>query len=237
MARHSRASARTRRQQAGEAAVEAVVAAAAPRRTRHGGRQRTCCRGARELVRQWHGSVLQRAVPRPEPAGTHLRSRHRTWPRSTDGGATSSNTNWESKGVHVDHHAMAFDPLDKNHILLGNDGGLYETYDFGETWKFHATLPVTQYTASGVTTPSRSTTCAAARRTTSRSADRHAPPTLGHPQQRLVQHRGWRRVPGARHMEDQYTSSRVAERRLQRASTCDGPRPGHSADDGVGGRR
>src|SRR5262249_15511063 len=51
---------------------------------------------------------------------------------SRDGGKTWQQTGFENRtGMHVDHHVVRFDPSDRNHMLIGNDGGVYETYDRG----------------------------------------------------------------------------------------------------------
>ena len=64
---------------------------------------------------------------------------------SKDGGKTWNTTDIEDYGVHVDHHSIEFDATDPKHILLGNDGGLYESYDEGKTWRFFTNLPITQF--------------------------------------------------------------------------------------------
>ncbi len=47
--------------------------------------------------------------------------------------------------MHVDIHAWWIDPDRTDHLIAGSDGGVYETWDRGRTWRFMANLPVTQF--------------------------------------------------------------------------------------------
>ena len=67
-----------------------------------------------------------------------------TWLHHTeDGGKTFKETGEKSK--HVDNHAMWINPNNTNHWLVGCDGGLYETWDGAENWKFYQNLNLTQF--------------------------------------------------------------------------------------------
>ncbi|MGI8581884.1 MAG: WD40/YVTN/BNR-like repeat-containing protein, partial [Chitinophagaceae bacterium] len=62
---------------------------------------------------------------------------------STDGGKTFHNLGEKSK--HVDNHVIWVNPNDTKHMLIGSDGGLYETFDEAQNWNFKANLPITQF--------------------------------------------------------------------------------------------
>ena len=63
--------------------------------------------------------------------------------RSEDDGKTWVNIEGDNK--HVDNHAVAFHPTDKDFLLVGCDGGVYRSYDYCQTWQFCENLPLTQF--------------------------------------------------------------------------------------------
>jgi photosystem II stability/assembly factor-like uncharacterized protein len=62
---------------------------------------------------------------------------------TNDGGATFSAM--PRKNRHVDDHALWIDPQDNTHLVVGCDGGVYESHDLGGNWHFKANLPITQF--------------------------------------------------------------------------------------------
>ena len=63
--------------------------------------------------------------------------------RTTDGGKTMLPLS--NRHVHGDYHAIVFDPANPDYLMAGSDGGVYETYDALENWKFYANMPITQF--------------------------------------------------------------------------------------------
>lgn len=59
-----------------------------------------------------------------------------------DGGTT-----WSKLGTdlrHVDDHAMWQNPVNPLHMIIGGDGGVYESYDQGKNWNFKSNLPIAE---------------------------------------------------------------------------------------------
>ncbi len=46
---------------------------------------------------------------------------------------------------HVDDHALWINPENNDHLLVGSDGGIYESHDRGSNWRYIPNLPVTQF--------------------------------------------------------------------------------------------
>ncbi len=62
---------------------------------------------------------------------------------SDDGGKNFRRLNEQHK--HSDNHAMAFRSDDPDYLLIGSDGGIYESFDLAQNWRFMDNLPITQY--------------------------------------------------------------------------------------------
>ncbi|MEA2164453.1 MAG: hypothetical protein QOK37_2580 [Thermoanaerobaculia bacterium] len=62
---------------------------------------------------------------------------------SDDGGKTWRKL--DEKWKHPDNHIVWIDPANSDHLIIGCDGGLYESFDRAENWNFKSNLPVTQF--------------------------------------------------------------------------------------------
>ncbi len=63
--------------------------------------------------------------------------------RSEDGGVTFSRIGIDHR--HVDDHALWIDPENTDHLIIGGDGGIYESWDRGELWRHIDNLPIVQF--------------------------------------------------------------------------------------------
>ena len=62
---------------------------------------------------------------------------------STDGGKTFKRI--PKKFKHVDNHCLWIDPANTSHMIMGTDGGLYETWDGMKNWDWNANIPTIQF--------------------------------------------------------------------------------------------
>jgi photosystem II stability/assembly factor-like uncharacterized protein len=62
---------------------------------------------------------------------------------SDDGGTT-----WRedlTRHLHPDNHALVIDPVDHEHVVIGNDGGLYQSFNKGVAWDHLAKFGVGEF--------------------------------------------------------------------------------------------
>lgn len=63
---------------------------------------------------------------------------------TNDGGKTFVNIE-TGKGKHSDNHVVWIDPTNPDHLLVGSDAGLYESFDDGGFWRHVSNMPISQF--------------------------------------------------------------------------------------------
>ncbi len=61
---------------------------------------------------------------------------------SEDGGKSFTSA---AGGTHGDHHALWIDPTNTSHVITGDDGGLWISWDGGSRWIKNENLPISQF--------------------------------------------------------------------------------------------
>jgi photosystem II stability/assembly factor-like uncharacterized protein len=74
--------------------------------------------------------------------------------KSTNGGSSWQNITFSYFGTfdeqHPDQHALWINPADPNHLICGNDGGIFTTTDGANPWTKSYELPISQFYASEI---------------------------------------------------------------------------------------
>lgn len=68
--------------------------------------------------------------------------------QSWDGGRTY--VGFATAGTHADHHALWINPQAPEQMILGTDGGVYLSWDRGQTWDHVQSIPLAQFYAISV---------------------------------------------------------------------------------------
>ncbi len=63
---------------------------------------------------------------------------------TSDGGKTFANIE-TGKGKHSDNHVVWIDPTNTDHLIVGSDAGLYESFDQGSFWRHVSNMPISQF--------------------------------------------------------------------------------------------
>jgi photosystem II stability/assembly factor-like uncharacterized protein len=96
--------------------------------------------------------------------------------------------------AHDDVHAIWIDPNNSDHVIIGDDGGLYTSYDGVKTWNFYGNVPVGLFYHVNYDMSTPYNVCGGMQDNYDWCGPSQVRPTTRHLQPRLGNRAGWRRL-------------------------------------------